>query len=344
MSPVFSGILDLILWEDFMSKPFKTLRQQIRILRDRNLKIKHGGFTQNILSKENYYCIINGYKEIYLDKSQSIEKYENNVTFEHVYSLYNFDRELRNLFLRKLLKLENYTKTKVAYHFTETHNGSLDYFNVNNYDFNDQNPVQDVYKKQKVTELITNISNTIQKGMKNKEKNTISHYLKSYGYVPLWVLVKHMTFGHISNFYSCLELPIKNKITKEMSLSYKKEYPNYQNKIQPVTSEALEKILRFCNICRNKCAHDERFYNFILKTKAPNNPLHIVNQIKFNGTLFDLSIVLKVFLSKEEYKFFITSLSSLLTILQKEQLQNKYDEILNAMGFPVNWYNELISI
>ena len=92
-----------------MSKPFKTLRQQIRILRDRNLKIKHGGFTQNILSKENYYCIINGYKEIYLDKSQSIEKYENNVTFEHVYSLYNFDRELRNLFLRKLLKLENYT-------------------------------------------------------------------------------------------------------------------------------------------------------------------------------------------------------------------------------------------
>ena len=180
--------------------------------------------------------------------------------------------------------------------------------------------------------------------MKNKEANTISHYLKNYGYVPLWVLVKHMTFGHISNFYSCLEPSIKNNIAKEMSSLYKRDYPNYINKMPPITSDALGNILRFCNICRNKCAHDERFYNLTLKTKFPRSPLHNVNNITFNGKLFDLAIVLKSFLIKKEYKFFLESLKRMLDTLQKEQTTNKYNEILDAMGFPHTWYNDLISI
>ena len=48
-----------------MSKPFKTYRQQLNILRSRNLIIDNGSKAIDILKKEGYYNIINGYKEIF---------------------------------------------------------------------------------------------------------------------------------------------------------------------------------------------------------------------------------------------------------------------------------------
>lgn len=47
-------------------KPFKTHRQQLRILRDRGLTISkdgEGSKVMRVLEKENYYNVINGYKD-----------------------------------------------------------------------------------------------------------------------------------------------------------------------------------------------------------------------------------------------------------------------------------------
>ena len=52
-----------------------------------------------ILEKESYYNIINGYKEIFLDtattRAAGDDRYKTGTTFEHIYSLYDFDRNLR---------------------------------------------------------------------------------------------------------------------------------------------------------------------------------------------------------------------------------------------------------
>ena len=48
-----------------MSKVYKTYRQLVRILRKRNLQVKDGSKAIRILEKENYYNVINGYKDLF---------------------------------------------------------------------------------------------------------------------------------------------------------------------------------------------------------------------------------------------------------------------------------------
>lgn len=101
-----------------MDKPFKTYRQQLGILRKRNMIINDGSRAIKILKRENYYNIINGYKDIFIDKNVTTdEKFKTGTKFEHVYALYEFDRNLRGIFLKYILKLESVMKSKISYFF-----------------------------------------------------------------------------------------------------------------------------------------------------------------------------------------------------------------------------------
>lgn len=46
-------------------KPFKTYNQQLKILRNRNLTISNGSKAISVLKRDNYYNIVNGYKDIF---------------------------------------------------------------------------------------------------------------------------------------------------------------------------------------------------------------------------------------------------------------------------------------
>lgn len=80
-------------------------------------KGSQGSRVMRILERENYYNVINGYKELFLASKATAttdEVYKTGTTFDEVYALYNFDRELRNIYLKYLLKLENTFKTVIA--------------------------------------------------------------------------------------------------------------------------------------------------------------------------------------------------------------------------------------
>ena len=86
--------------EVFMSdKPYKSYRQQVAILRGRGMVIgkgSQGSRVMRILERENYYNVINGYKELFLDTPATAthdESYKHGTTFDEVYALYIFDRE-----------------------------------------------------------------------------------------------------------------------------------------------------------------------------------------------------------------------------------------------------------
>ena len=89
-------------------KSYKSYRQQLNILRSRGMVIgtgSQGSRVMRILERENYYNVINGYKESFLASSAtatSDEVYKTGTTFDEVYALYNFDRELRNIYLKYL--------------------------------------------------------------------------------------------------------------------------------------------------------------------------------------------------------------------------------------------------
>ena len=126
---VFSGVIYMA------DKEFKTYTQQRTILESRGLIIVHPRTFRDIMLREGYYNVINGYKKHFLAATLP-EKYIAGTTFEQLYALYSFDQELRTLFMPGLLKIEKHIKALLAYYFSERygHDDRL-YMDINN--FND---------------------------------------------------------------------------------------------------------------------------------------------------------------------------------------------------------------
>lgn len=62
-------------------KEYKTYRQLLSILRSRGMSIgkgSQGSRVMRVLEKENYYNVINGYKDLFLDPTSTptVEKYK----------------------------------------------------------------------------------------------------------------------------------------------------------------------------------------------------------------------------------------------------------------------------
>ena len=91
-------------------KQFKTVDEQIEIMRDKGLTIKSDLRTKDILLRENYF-FINGYRHVFMRISDS-KRFIDGATFEELYSLFCFDRNIRNIMFKYLLIVENNLKLR----------------------------------------------------------------------------------------------------------------------------------------------------------------------------------------------------------------------------------------
>lgn len=101
-----------------MEKDFKTVEEQIEILKMRGIIINNE-IAKEILTENNYYYLINGYKDLFIDNYSKEEKYIENVSLEEIYALYKFDGELRMNLLRYILIIERRLDTYIAYEFSK---------------------------------------------------------------------------------------------------------------------------------------------------------------------------------------------------------------------------------
>jgi abortive infection bacteriophage resistance protein len=79
----------LLFGVEHILKPFKTYRQQLTILRSRGLSV-NGSRAIRILEKENYYNVINGYKDLFLIQNGNIaipERFISGASFDEIYKL-----------------------------------------------------------------------------------------------------------------------------------------------------------------------------------------------------------------------------------------------------------------
>lgn len=321
-----------------MTKPFKTYRQQLKILRKRNLRISDGSKAISILRRDNYYNIINGYKTIFLDEEQSKingeDYYKDNTTFENIYALFSFDREIKNLLIRFLLISENNIKSKISYYFSEKFKDSFSYLNISCYNQSDT---------QNLTRMIAMLAQVISENTNfRKEERRFTHYINHHNEIPLWVLCKKLTFGEISFFYKFLKDDIKLKIVEDLIKEIKKEYSfEIQNE-----QLMLENILSFLSECRNTCAHDERLFNTIYKI---NKKIYKIDykfansDLNFKSRTFDVILLLKLFVTKTQFKLLIKNLKKSIDELENKLNKPQFNKVLIEMGFSKNWYNELIN-
>lgn len=306
-----------------MSKPFKTHNQMLKILRNRGVFIKNGSKVKRILERENYYCIINGYKDLFLvDKNLNPDLYRNGTEFDEIFQLFSLDRELKNLFMSELIKIESLMKSLVSYHFHNKHKEKNSFLAFENF-------TQDPSKTREVLSVIASLSNKISK----QKHNAVTYYIEKYQHCPLWVLVNFLTFGEVSKLYKVCENDVRLTLAKEISKHYKNQYKTNIH----ISSEMIDECLGTFVMYRNVCAHDERLYNY--KARFSEGALNraLSTNLLNRKNLFSILILIKLFIKKSDYKIFIKKYK---TIFDKYDYRFKtidIQDIKHITGYDVSW-------
>lgn len=88
-----------------MAKPFLTYDQQIeKLINEKKLRIVNRDKTKEILKDIGYFSVIGGYKTPFINPMTRI--YKDNTSMEDIYSLYQFDQNLRELVFKYLCQIE----------------------------------------------------------------------------------------------------------------------------------------------------------------------------------------------------------------------------------------------
>ena len=94
---------------DIVEKNFKTINEQVEILKNKGLIIEHENVVKDTLLRENYFFLM-GYRHAFLI-SQKERKFIPGTTFNEIYSLFTFDRNFRNIIFKNVLVIENQLKS-----------------------------------------------------------------------------------------------------------------------------------------------------------------------------------------------------------------------------------------
>ncbi len=310
-------------------KPFKTYHEQIEILKSRNLIIENNELVEEILAKENYYNVINGYKYLFLDNSSANEKYLNNCKFDEIYSLYSFDRQIRNIIFDPILQIENELRTQIAYVFSNAHQDG-NYLCYNCFEtlkaVGNEKTISE--RAEKIYSLISKIQNDISNSIKHKPY--INHYIINYGYIPLWVLVNALPLNRLYTFYRLMNQSERVRVSKHWNIK----------------EQELQQYIALLAYFRNLCAHDERIYCSKCNIKIQDTPFHNSLGIAKNSSnnyvygkndLFALLIVFKILLDQDDFNSVIDKISNKIGDLSNNLVTIKTDNVLSMMGFPMNW-------
>ena len=302
------------------SKIFKTIDEQIKILQSKGLIINDEAKTKEILFRENYF-FLNGYRHLLMGSNKQ-SGFIPGSTFEELYAIFIFDRKLRNIFFKNILIVENNIKSIISYQLSKKYGfREKEYLNAKNF-------TGDKLAARQVNDILNKVRRQMR--VNGRQHTATMHYIDHYGYIPLWVLVKILSFGIMAEFYSIL----KKEDQQTISSFYK------------VDSETLEKYLILIANFRNVCAHEDILYIHHTQRFIPDNKYHELlkipkkDEIYIYGKndLFALVIMLKYFLQKEEFSEMIDDIKLEVEILGDEVKTVSLESILNRIGFPNNWY------
>lgn len=307
------------------NKIFKTLDEQIEILKSKGLIIEDYDRTKEILFRENYF-FISGYRHLFM-RSIKENRFIDGTTFEELYATFVFDRKIRNIMFKYILIIENNLKSIISYQLSKKYGfKDKDYLNPKNF-------TQDSMKLRQVRDVLNKMKRQIR--VNGQQHTATQHYLSNYGYIPMWILVKVLSFGLISELYNIL------KAEDELELS---EYYN-------IDPESLSIYLALLSNYRNLCAHEDILYDHRTQRSIPDTKYHYMLNIdmtddEYNygkNDLYAVIIIMKQMLREEEFRELIHELSYEIDVLDGIVETVPLNAILNKIGFPDTW-KEIVDI
>ena len=299
-------------------KEFRTLDEQISILKNKNLVIEDEEATKEILLRENYF-FINGYRSMFYTNNR---KFIQGTRFEELYAAFLFDRNIRNVLFKNLLVVENNIKSIISYQLSKKYGyKESDYLNPKNF-------TQDIKESRRVDDVLNKMKRQIRI---NGEKHTATfHYMNKYKYVPLWILVKVLSFGLINELFGILKEEDKQEIAEVYKLD----------------KDTLKIYIQLLSNYRNLCAHEDIVYDHKTQVYIDDTKYHSLLGLKKNdlgefiqgkNDLFAIVIIFKQMLQKDRFRDFMKELNLSFSVFDNNVEIISNDVLLNKMGFPQNY-------
>ena len=301
------------------NKVFKNLDEQIEILSSKGLVISDNERTKDILLKENYF-FLSGYRHLFM-KDGKDRTFLSGTTFEEMYAMFTFDRNIRNIFFKNLLIVENNIKSLISYQLSKKYGfKEKDYLNPKNFS-------EDSLHIRQVRDVLDKIKRQIR--INGRKHSATIHYITNYGYIPLWILVKVLSFGLVGELYNILKENDKMEIANFYDLDVK----------------TFSIYLTVLSNYRNLCAHEDILFDHRTQKEIPDNIIHSDLNIKMvdnvylfgKNDLFAVIIILKSMLSTQQFIDLINEVGYEVDIISGKISVIPISKILNKMGFPENW-------
>jgi abortive infection bacteriophage resistance protein len=255
------------------------------------------------------------------------KKFITGTTFRELYALFKFDRYFRNILFKNLLIVENHLKSVVSYQLSKKYGyREKDYLNPKNF-------TPDKSKNRRVKDIIEKMKRQIR--VNGYHHEATMHYISNYGYIPMWVLVKVLSFGIVCELYTILKDEDKIEIAD----------------IFGVPTEYLEIFLPILSNYRNLCAHEDILYEHRTEKVIPDNEYHkklgILKMDSYyiygKNDIYSAIIILKYLLRPEEFRSMMKEIEYEIERLDGLIDSIPIEKILDRMGFPNN-YLDIINL
>lgn len=287
-------------------KEYKNNEKLLDYLISKNVIILNSEEALKNIEKYSYYSIVNGYKSVFKDEDNN---YKSNVTFEEIFALYEFDKNIRAIFLKFTLEIEVIIKSLIANIISEKY-GIKNYLKLENFDEKANADLK--------SSLLENINKEIHD---NYNKHTaIKHYRDEYNFIPPFVLTKILTFGVISRYYGLLKQNDRQAISKYFKISDK----------------LLKQILANLTMVRNISAHSDRL--FCYRNKYYISFKNIDKNYKREGNFTNIYMIIecmRILLEDIKFKEFEKLFNTEVNKLKNKLHSIDIKDILKIMGFNV---------
>ncbi|MBQ6494963.1 MAG: Abi family protein [Bacilli bacterium] len=308
-----------------MEKQFKSLDEQISILKEKGLIIEDEEFAKEILLRENYF-FINGYRTLLMNSYQD-KTFILGATFKELYSIFLFDRYIRNILFKNLMVIENQLKSVVSYQLSRKYGyRDKDYLNVKNF-------TKEKFKNRRVKDIIEKMKRQVRNN--GAHHMATQHYITNYGYIPMWVMVKVLSFGIVCELYSILKNEDQVSVADMFGVN-----TNYMESFLPILSNY-----------RNLCAHEDIVYDHRTEKGIVNTPYHQKLHIPImddeyiygKNDIFSVFIIFKYLLRKDDFRMMMREVNYEIDRLDGVINSVPINKILDRMGIPDN-YMDLVDM
>lgn len=307
----------------------KSIDALMKYLRnEKNIKI-NGSLQKRKLRNLGYYHGYKGYRFIKNTSNPIVFS-----DFNEIIAINKFDMQLKTLLYPKIMFLETALKNYVLeIILNESHTSSFNtIYEKNLTEYKNHALGSKNYKKSlnKRLKLRDQVYNTLTREY-TSQKQVVEHFYHKDIQVPIWAIFEVITLGSFGTFLSCMNTPLKRKVSVELKL----------NQSCDTNGILAETIVYLLKDLRNSLAHNSVVFDCRFKSNNTNSSLircleydTFIPNINFK-TIIDYIIIITYLLkhlecSKAELNTFVNEFEKSINELREKVPISEYNKILHT--------------